>query len=79
MLTLGQGVTRDDSVALTLFHQAADKGSANAQDSLGWMYERGRGVQMDREMAREWYRKAAAQGFAKAIDNEKRLMADDAN
>lgn len=73
MLTLGQGMLRDDSAALALFRDAAAQNFPNAQDSLGWMYQQGRGVPRDVAIARNWYQKAADQGFAKSAQNLKAL------
>ena len=42
----------------------AEKGDAKAQASLGWMYEKGRGVEKDFKEAVKWYRKSAEQGNA---------------
>ena len=40
-----------------------------SQNSLGWMYENGQGVEKDLEEAVKWYRKAADQGNAYAQYN----------
>lgn len=39
-----------------------EQGYANAQNQLGWCYERGVGVPKNRAEAVKWYRKAAEQG-----------------
>jgi TPR repeat protein len=44
----------------------AQKGDANAQFTLGWMYLDGRGVSKDSAEALKWYRKAAEQGSGAA-------------
>jgi TPR repeat protein len=44
----------------------AEKGDAQAQFDLGWMYDEGKRVEQDSTEATKWYRKAAEQGFAKA-------------
>lgn len=44
----------------------ADYGNAEAQYKLGEMYEEGHGTVQDFDSAAEWYRKAAAQGYAPA-------------
>ena len=44
----------------------AYKGDALAQTALGFMYEHGRGVEVDVASAVSWYRKAAAQGSSDA-------------
>jgi len=51
------------AVALQEFSDAAARGDARAQRSLGLMHERGDGVPRNLEMAAEWYRKAIAQGL----------------
>jgi TPR repeat protein len=40
----------------------AEKGNADSQYELGCLYEKGDGVQMNLNIAKEWYSKAAAQG-----------------
>ena len=52
---------------------AAEKGDAPAQNALGRCYAKGRGVPQSWEEAVYWYRKAAAQGSAKAQEALKRL------
>ena len=47
----------------------AEQGDAEAQISLGIMYDYGRGVPEDDTEAVKWYRKAAEQGVAKAQYN----------
>jgi TPR repeat protein len=49
--------------------QAADRGSAFAQNSLGVMHGRGLGVLKNHAESIKWFRKAAEQGFAKAQYN----------
>jgi TPR repeat protein len=56
-------------IALGEFTAAASKGSAEAQVSLGIMYENGQGVLRDYEQAIAWYRKAADQGHFGAQNN----------
>ena len=48
---------------------AADKGNANAEGNLGYVYENGWGVSQDYAEAAKWYRKAADQGIADAQAN----------
>lgn len=43
-------------------HKQAEKGDAEAQFSLGLLYDRGRGVPKDKSEALRWYRLAATQG-----------------
>ncbi|MDZ7858146.1 tetratricopeptide repeat protein [Sphaerotilus sp.] len=56
-------------VALKEFSDAAARGDARAQRSLGLMHERGDGVPRDPALAAEWYRKAIAQGLPGAQYN----------
>ena len=44
--------------------RAAEQGNAEAQARLGAVYEEGRGVMNDDELAASWYRKSAEQGNA---------------
>lgn len=44
----------------------AEQGNADAQNELGFMYYRGRGVEQSYAKAAEWWRKAAEQGHAGA-------------
>lgn len=51
----------------------AEYGNAEAQNKLGEMYEEGHGTAQNFDLAREWYEKAAAQGYAQANERIKRL------
>ena len=44
--------------------ERAEAGDAEAQNSLGWMYDTGVGVPQDYVEAMKWYRKDAEQGHA---------------
>lgn len=48
---------------------AAEAGDAKAQNTVGEMYEYGRGVERDPAEALKWYRKAADQGEVRAWHN----------
>lgn len=52
--------------AAELFRQAAEQGDAESQYRLGLLYQEGRVVQRDSDLAAKWFRKAAEQGHAKA-------------
>ena len=56
----------DFATALKEWKPLAEQGRADAQNNLGWMYERGVGVTQDYAEAVKWYRKAAEQGHAGA-------------
>ena len=57
----GQGVARDDALALHWLQQAAEQGLAAAQHALGDFHAQGRGVPQDADEAAFWYRRAAEQ------------------
>jgi uncharacterized protein len=59
----------DFATALKEWKPLAEQGRADAQNNLGWMYERGDGVTQDYAEALKWYRKAAEQGDAAAQYN----------
>lgn len=56
----------DYAGAAACYRRAAQQGHAGAQNSLGWMYQRGQGVSRDDGAAAEWYLRAAQQGHAGA-------------
>lgn len=53
----------DFETALPLFKKAAKSGNAEAQLTLGLMYETGMGVKADEKEAFSWYEKSAKQGY----------------
>lgn len=57
-------MTPDDERNMTL----ASQGDARAQYNVAFMYYIGKGVPRDKEKAKEWLRKSAAQGYAEAQD-----------
>ena len=59
----------DHATALREWTPLAEQGDALAQSSLGFMYEKGRGVPPDYKTAVKWYRFAAEQGYAAARYN----------
>lgn len=54
------------SNAIPYLKEAADRGSARAQYSLGYMYQNGEGVGVDLNLAKEYFKLAAEQGHIKA-------------
>jgi TPR repeat protein len=48
--------------AVKWYRKSAERGYAEAQYRLGFLYEYGRGVPRDIKEARNWYKKAASQG-----------------
>ncbi|KAG0251215.1 hypothetical protein DFQ27_008914 [Actinomortierella ambigua] len=63
-----------DVDAIALYREGAAKGYAAAQYNLGRMYEKGRGVEVDRHQAMEWYHKAAEQEHGAARERLTFLM-----
>ncbi len=57
------------AAALREWRPLAEQGNAKAQNNLGNMYYKGRGVPQDYPEAVKWYRKAAEQGHAMAQYN----------
>jgi len=55
--------------AFPYFKKSAEQGHADAQFTLGYMYEYGQGVDQDYKQAVYWYRKLAEQGDADAQCN----------
>ena len=47
----------------------AKQGDAEAQYSLGWMYDDGEGTSVNKKKAFEWCKKSAEQGYAPAQHN----------
>ena len=55
----------------------AEKNEATPQFQLGWLYEKGLGVNLNYDMAAHWYLRAAEQGYAYAQTALGRMYADD--
>ena len=60
-------------LGLKWFRKSAEQGYVHAQNNLGVMYEKGRGVTQDKTEAIKWYCKAAEQGDEKAKESLLRL------
>ena len=60
------GFMKDESKGLALLTQAADKGHGDAINQLGWCYFEGKGVEGDKEKARQMWEKAASMGHAES-------------
>ncbi len=69
----GWGIAQDDIQAVAWFRKSAERGFADAQCNLGWMYANSRGVTQNDEQAVAWYTKAAEQGHADAVEALSRL------
>jgi len=66
---IGNGVAKDYPKGISYLTKAADQGSVDAQNNLGFMYANGQGVPQDYSKAIEWFVKAAEQGDAGALMN----------
>ena len=64
----------DYETALKLWRPLAEQGDAEAQRSLGWMYDTGHGVPRDKTQATQWYLKSAEQGNARAQTDKAILL-----
>jgi cell division protein FtsZ len=60
---------RDLEAAFRAYLKAAKRGHPGAQNRLGWMYERGEGVELDYGQAAEWHRRAAEQGHLNGMND----------
>jgi TPR repeat protein/transglutaminase-like putative cysteine protease len=60
---------QDYAPALRLWSSLAESGNADAQNNIGWMYKRGKGVGQDFAEAFRWYLRSAAQGNALGQSN----------
>ena len=58
-----------DTKDLQTLQTQANQGDTEAQNRLGELYAKGRGVPQDYTQARAWYEKAAAQGHPMAQNN----------
>ncbi len=65
----GDGVAKDDALAVKWYRKVAEQGDARGQSMLGVMYTNARGVPRDYDQAMAWFRKAAAQNSLHAYYN----------
>ena len=65
----GDGLKQDLVMAAQLYQAAAELGSIEAQNWLGYCFQHGIGVEANDERAVEWYRRSADGGFAPAQSN----------
>jgi len=66
---LSNKVAAGDKAALEMLRAEAQKGNPSAQNSMGWLYANGHGVEQDYGQAAQWYCKGAQQENAKAQIN----------
>ncbi len=60
---------RNLEAAFRTYLKAAKRGHPGAQNRLGWMYERGEGVELDYVQAVQWHRRAAVQGHLNGMND----------
>ena len=60
---------RDYDTAFKEWLPLAQAGDPMAQNNIGFMYRKGRGVPLNETEAVKWYRRAAEQGFPEAMTN----------
>ena len=64
MYAVGQGVERNDAIAVSWYRRAAEQGDRRGQFNLGVMYRAGRGVPQDYATALSWFQRLADAGNA---------------
>ena len=64
---------KDYRTALVEFQTLADRGNADAQFMLGYMYASGKGVLQDYIQAHLWFNLAAAQGKDRAVEAREKI------
>ncbi len=60
---------RNYEKAMSLWLPLAESGLADAQTNIGWIYQRGLGVEIDLQKAKFWYLKAVGQNHSIAQNN----------
>lgn len=58
----GKLINQDYTKALTYLLKAAESNDNSAEFLLGYMYEKGHGVEKDKVKAKEWYERSKAHG-----------------
>ena len=53
----------DASKAFRIFMQDVKNGGMDSLNSIGFLYDHGRGVKKNRRLAIQWYRLAASKGY----------------
>ena len=69
----GHEIHRDEGKIYYWFKKAADKGDVDGMYRLGWCYDHGIGVVVNKQEALKWYKKAAELGNAEAIETLKKF------
>jgi TPR repeat protein len=79
LLLHGNGVRKDERLALDWYRQSAGRGYAKALGVLGRFYEEGWTVEADRETAIDYYRRAAEGGDFRGQYNYALVLAEQAD
>ena len=62
------GLKQDYFEAVKWYRKAAEQGDEGAQTQLGFAYALGRGVQPNKELAKQWFSKACNKGVQMACE-----------
>ncbi|MCG8687297.1 MAG: caspase family protein, partial [Desulfobacterales bacterium] len=62
-------ISKNYKQAAAWYRKSAEQGYAEAQNDIGFLYEKGLGVEKDYFQASGWYRKAAQKGYVVAQNN----------
>lgn len=74
MYVKGQGDVRQDyAEAVKWYRKAAAQGNIIAQYNLGVMYLKGQGIRQSKIVAKEWFKKACANGDKQSCDTYQKL------
>lgn len=76
MYHTGNGVSKDEKLAVEWYLKAAKQGHAIAQNNLAAMYENGRGTRVNNKAAAAWFRESADSGYSIAQYNIGRMYAE---
>lgn len=77
LFKLAHGLKENMDLALNLYQTAANRGHANAQNTLGCFYRSGEaGLKKDVDTAKDWFLRSAEQGFFIAYYNLGQLYFD---
>ena len=63
MKKVAQRITQDYKEAFKWFEKSANQGDIFAQNNLGEMYNQGQGIEVDKEKAKQLYKKSCDKGL----------------
>lgn len=73
LLKLGFIPTESYKMSFIVYQSLASQGNANAQKTLGYMYEYGKGIEQDYKKAKYYYKQACDSGLQSGCDDYERL------